>query len=100
MKAVIDFEKLYGPIELLKAISSVQNEILVEKGIATIEELQSGLQARLTKLIETKRNLKDRTSDAIAEMEKCVKCLAIELPGPVHDDVQRIWNNLKKEIQS
>jgi hypothetical protein len=27
MKAVIDFEKLYGPIELLKAINSVQNEI-------------------------------------------------------------------------
>jgi hypothetical protein len=62
--------------------------------------MKSRLQARLTKLIETNKVFKDRTSNAIAEMEKFVKCLALELPGPVHNDVQRIWDNLKKKIQS
>jgi hypothetical protein len=35
----------------------------------------------------------------IEEMDKCVKCLALELPGPVHDDVLRIWTNLKDAIE-
>jgi hypothetical protein len=32
------------------------------------------------------------------EMEKCVRCLALELPGQVHDDVCRIWNALKEKL--
>jgi hypothetical protein len=35
----------------------------------------------------------------IAEMEKCVQCLALELPEAVHKDVRRIWNNLKEAIE-
>lgn len=34
----------------------------------------------------------------IAEMQKSVTCLALELPEAVHDDVSRIWNALKAEI--
>ena len=35
----------------------------------------------------------------IEEMEKCVQCLALELPETVHKDVRKRWNNLKKEIE-
>jgi hypothetical protein len=38
--------------------------------------------------------------EKIAEMDKCVRCLALELPGPVWDDVHRIWLDLKEEIES
>jgi hypothetical protein len=34
----------------------------------------------------------------IIEMDKCIRCLALELPGPVWDDVNRIWQDLKTEI--
>jgi hypothetical protein len=42
-----NFEKLYGTTEFLKAIISIQNEILVEKGITTKDELRSRLQTEL-----------------------------------------------------
>lgn len=42
-----NFEKLYGTTEFLKAIISIQNEILVEKGITTADELRSRLQTKL-----------------------------------------------------
>ena len=42
-----NFEKLYGTSELLKAIISIQNEILVDKGITTTNELKSRLQKEL-----------------------------------------------------
>ena len=36
--------------------------------------------------------------EKIAEMDKSIKCLALELPGPVWDDVARRWNELKTEL--
>lgn len=37
--------------------------------------------------------------DEIKEMDKCIKCLALELPSTVHNDVVRIWSNLKDAIE-
>jgi len=34
----------------------------------------------------------------IAEMDKCIKCLALELPEAIHSEVVRIWSNLKDSI--
>jgi hypothetical protein len=36
----------------------------------------------------------------IEEMEKAIRCLALELPEVVHTDVMRLWNNLKRAFQS
>jgi hypothetical protein len=35
----------------------------------------------------------------IAEVQKSVTCLALELPEAVHDDVSRRWQELKTEIE-
>ena len=43
----IDFEKLYGTTEFLKAIISIQNQLLIDKGITTADELRSRLQTEL-----------------------------------------------------
>lgn len=36
--------------------------------------------------------------DAIAEMSKAVRCLAIELPGPVWDDINKKWNAVLAQL--
>jgi hypothetical protein len=37
--------------------------------------------------------------EEISQMDKCVKCLALELPEAVWEDVQRKWNNLKVKLE-
>lgn len=55
-----NFEKLYGTTEFLKAIVSIQNEILVHKGLTTSDDLRSRLQ---TELICRAARIKDEISD-------------------------------------
>jgi hypothetical protein len=38
--------------------------------------------------------------EKVAEMQKSVTCLALELPEAVHDDVSLKWNALKTEIMN
>jgi len=45
---VKEFEKEHGPTELLKAIATVQNRILVKSGLITEKELKQMLQQELT----------------------------------------------------
>jgi len=44
---VLTFEKDFGSIELLKAIITAQNRILISKGLITEKELQTTLQIEL-----------------------------------------------------
>lgn len=37
--------------------------------------------------------------DAIAEFDKVVRCLALELPGPVWDDVNAKWQKIRQQHQ-
>jgi hypothetical protein len=37
---------------------------------------------------------------AIEEMDKSVKCLALELPESVHDDVAKTWQDVKKALSN
>ena len=55
-----NFEKLYGTNEFLKAIVSIQNEILVDKGLTTADYLRSRLQ---TELICRTARIKDEISN-------------------------------------
>ena len=55
-----NFEKLYGTNEFLKAIVSIQNEILVDKGLTTPDYLRSRLQ---TELIIRAAKIKDDISN-------------------------------------
>jgi hypothetical protein len=36
----------------------------------------------------------------IAEMDKSIRCLALELPKSVHDDVSKTWQALKSAIKT
>lgn len=37
--------------------------------------------------------------DSIEEMKKCILCLHIQLPESVMNDVDKKWNNVRKEIE-
>lgn len=43
-------------------------------------------------------NAMEKLLAAIKEMELCVNCLAVEVPGVVYDDVKKKWIALKDEI--
>ena len=47
---------------------------------------------------KSERDLKLGMITEIAEMEKCIHCLAIEVPGTIHSDVRQIWNKLKSKL--
>ena len=42
----------------------------------------------------------DKLTAAIAEMDKCIKCLALELHEAVHGDVVETWTALKAALSS
>jgi hypothetical protein len=59
-----NFEKLYGTNEFLKAVISIQNEILVDKGLTTVDYLRSRLQ---TELVCRATKIKDEISNDLQQ---------------------------------
>ena len=66
------------------AATRIKQGEFAEKKLAALSQPVAGVDGKLTA--------------AIAEMEKCVRCLALELHEAVHGDVVETWDALKTAL--
>jgi hypothetical protein len=77
-----------GCCSLMKAaLNAAMNFITQTK---SNEEIEKTLKAEINESFKAK----------ITEMEKCVTCLALEVPKEVHIDVEKRWKALRAEIET
>ena len=68
------------------AATRIKQGEFAEKKLAALSQPVAGVDGKLTA--------------AIAEMEKCVRCLALELHEAVHGDVVETWDALKTALSA
>jgi hypothetical protein len=79
-------------------MSNIEN---LKSAIDQIERLRGFINTTLVNLenVEVQKPAPNMASREIAEMSKSIRCLALELPGGVWDDVNSKWNAVLAQLQ-